>query len=401
MALRSNVLISFAVVAAALGLAACGDDDTATTATATVTATSPTQLASATTSASPTLAASPTTPAPKHLVFDGAGKPQPPEVTKALPAPPASAFPAWDGKSVVIYDTQTQKAIDLGPGVQPASFSPDGTKATWATGTEFANGTEVFVADLPSGQKRSLGAGRMSLFVDNTHVLVMSVGGNERTLVDINTGARTAYSGTDTPLLVPQVPSAPAGYVVEPGGYGSPNTRGYTVKDAGGHVLLTFDAVAVAAAGAGQIAVAGPETNGASDIFIVDIAKGTSTFVAHALVGKDNWPFSASERYVVWTDNYCGTGPVSVFDRQSGQLIRWDISAAKDSGDLRWVTLTPDGLIAAGSFGAKYLIDPATLEFKAVIPNGPYGSGGNVSWSADFRYASHGPFGGHGGLCSG
>lgn len=407
MILGSKVLIGMVALPAALGLVACGDDDTTATASvtpsaasATVSGSAPSTVAATATTTTP---ASPTAPGPRQLLFDGVGKPQPPEVTKVLPAPPASPFPAWDGKSTVIYDTQTQKAIDVGSGAQAASFSPDETKATWAMGTDWANGTEVFVADLPSGRKRSLGAGRTSMFLDNTHVVVFAVGGNERILVDVTTGTRTPYTGDASKLflLVPPVQVSPQGYLVEPNDYGGPTTRRYTVKDTTGRVLLTFDAVAVAAAGPGEIAVAGPETNGASDIFIVDIAKGTSTFVAHAQVGRDNWPFSASERYVVWTDNYCGTGPVSVFDRQSGQLVRWDISAAKNpSADLRYVRLTPGGLIAAGSFGAKYLIDPATLAFKTVLPDRPDGYGGDVSWSADFRYASHGPFGGHGGLCS-
>lgn len=403
MGFRSNVLMGMVVFAAALSVMACGDDTTATV-TTTPGATAPATAPATATVTTPTAVASMTVAAPRQLVLDGTGKPQPPEITKVLPAPPASSFPLWDGKSVVVYDTQTKNAINLGPASQRASFSPDETKATWAAGAggDFASGTEVFVADLPSGEKRSLGPGRMSLFVDNAHVVVLAVGGNDRFLVDVSTGARTPFTGDSNKLfaLVPPVPVAPAGYVVEPADYGGPITRAYTVKDAGGRILLTFDAVAVAAAGPGQIAVAGPAANGASDIFIVDLASAQTTFVAHAQVGKDNWPFSASERYVLWTDNYCGNGPVSVFDRLSGQLIRWDLSQAKNpTADLRYVRLTPGGLIAAGSFGAKYLIDPVALEYRTVLPDRPDGYGGDVSWSPAFRYASHVPAGGHGGLC--
>ncbi|MGE0598828.1 MAG: hypothetical protein AB7J35_03250 [Dehalococcoidia bacterium] len=52
------------------------------------------------------------------------------------------------------------------------------------------------------------------------------------------------------------------------------------------------------------------------------------------------------------------------------------------------------GLLAAGTFGADALIEPRTLEHVSVIPDGP-----DISWSEDYRYASHGPYGGHGGLC--
>jgi hypothetical protein len=61
--------------------------------------------------------------------------------------------------------------------------------------------------------------------------------------------------------------------------------------------------------------------------------------------------------------------------------------------------LTPAGLLAAGSFGATALIDPKMASFVTVIPGTPDGWAGDVSWSSDYRFASHGPYGGHGGIC--
>ena len=409
------LLVTFAAAAVAVG---CGGDSTETTrtispTTTTTTTTTTTVIASATVEATATHAA-PTATAtaigPRQIVLDPSAKPQPPEVTGILGQPPASVFPAWNGKSVVVYDVQTGKAIDLGPGTQPASFSPDETKATWASGGEFANGTEVFVADLPSGQKRSLGPGRFAQFYDNTHVLVSAIGSNDSTLVDVASGSGKPFSGDRPRPFNPDHSSAPAGYSIKPDGYTGPEVRSYALRNGAGVTVLTFDAVAVSAAGPGELAVVAPPANGRSNIYLLEIATGKATFVATALPGKDNFPFSASAESILWTDNYCGpatsartpAGPISLFDRKTGNLARIDPSSVANPGtDIRGVRLTPSGLIAAGSFGAKYLIDPATLEYKAVIPGRPDGYGGDVSWSSGFRYASHGPYGGHGGLCSG
>ena len=63
-------------------------------------------------------------------LFDGPppGGTQPQAVTRALGPEPASPFAPWDGTQGVIYDTKTNKEIDLGPTVNIA-FSADSTKA--------------------------------------------------------------------------------------------------------------------------------------------------------------------------------------------------------------------------------------------------------------------------------
>ncbi|MBE0611056.1 MAG: hypothetical protein IH609_16865, partial [Dehalococcoidia bacterium] len=285
-------------------------------------------------------------------------------------------------------------ARDLGPGSQPASFSPDGRQAAWAAGGDFAQGTEVFVVDLPNGQPRSLGPGRMAQFLDNTSVVVFSVGRNERTIVDVATGARRPYANEPLgPSLGHFRWTAPEDYRLDPSDVSSPGTvRTFTLYDAQtGNSVLTFDAMSVAAAGANELAVAAPPVDGLSNVYIVQVATGQATFVATAKAGRDHWPFSATADAVVWTDEFCSLepGPVTLFDRRSGQLVRID------TGGLgRWMLLTRGGLLASGAFGADALIDPWTLSYVSVIPNGP-----DISWSEDYRYASHGPYGGHGGLC--
>lgn len=175
-----------AALAVALTFADCSSDDTPSTPTVTAAPSRPTATATLAPEPTPTPAARPAI----HIVLDTSPKPQPPEVTRVLGPKPVSAFPAWDGKSTVIYDVQTGKTLDLGPGAQPASFSPDGTKAAWAAGGDFAQGTEVFVIDLPNGQRRSLGPGRTAQFLDDSAVVVFSVGGNDRVIIDVATGAR-------------------------------------------------------------------------------------------------------------------------------------------------------------------------------------------------------------------
>ncbi len=63
---------------------------------------------------------------------------------------------------------------------------------------------------------------------------------------------------------------------------------------------------------------------------------------------------------------------MNLFDRNTKQLARIDDGAAtsEQAYDYRWVTFTPSGLIAAGPFGARYLIDPATMKYVTVLPTG-------------------------------
>ena len=60
---------------------------------------------------------------------------------------------------------------------------------------------------------------------------------------------------------------------------------------------------------------------------------------------------------------------MNLFDRNTKQLARIDDGAAtsEQAYDYRWVTFTPSGLIAAGPFGARYLIDPATMKLLIAV----------------------------------
>jgi hypothetical protein len=333
------------------------------------------------------------------VIVDASKRPTSSAINVRLDPPASSPFQPWDGTSTVIYDTKTGRETNLGPGSQPAYFSPDSTKAVWVKGDDFASGTEAFLIDLATGATRSLGPARFAMFIDGSHVFIYKVGGNETESIDLASGTR-----------IPGVPNpqghAPLrtfdGYEI----LGSEPSRAkgattFQVMDPQTHqVVLTVDALAAVPAGPGEIAVASSLSGGQSNIYLIDAKTGMATFVATALAETGNWPFAANETYVMWADSYCGNpqGQVNLFDRRTRQLVRLGFGPVTD--DRRWVTFTPSGLVAAGPFGAKYLIDPSTMKYVSIIPSAGFG-GGDVSWSPDYRYASHGRRGGHGGLCAG
>ena len=162
---------------------------------------------------------------------------------------------------------------------------------------------------------------------------------------------------------------------------------------------MTFEAVAAAPAGDSSIAAIAAPVEGISNVYIIDIATGAASFVANAVPGKDNIPFSADDRSILWTDGYCGDlpGMVTLFNRVTGTLTHLDLSSVGKDVDSRYALLAPGDQVAIGSFGATYLIDRDTLAFRASVPNRANGHGGNISWSSNYRYASRGIVGRHGG----
>lgn len=321
------------------------------------------------------------------------------DATRAL-GPRVSSFEAWDGESTVIYDTRTGEQIGLGRG-SLAEFSPDSTKAAWVAFAPERFEGEARMIDLSSGERRSFGPARGTGFVDDTHIYVTAPGENSTTIIDLVTGD-TEASGESIPTADRfDLTTTPDGYELRQQ-YSSqnpfPESRWFLTDPTTGELLLEFSAYDVDPAGSGHLAVATLE-RGSLNVFLVDIATGAATIIATSTWSPPNWPMIANERYVAWTDEFCDAdaGHTRIFDRADSTITEIDAS-------LWLVDFTPEGLIGAGAFGPDALIDPETLEYVSVIPDAApeatQQGGGDKTWSPDYRYASHGFAGGHGGYCS-
>lgn len=350
----------------------------------------------------PSASSTPAAPAITVTGLFSEPRPSPPDESGSLGAKP-SIFAPWDGSSTVIYDVEAGVVTDLGRG-SIGRFSPDSTRMVWIADPTAPFGTgDARIIDLRTMEQRSLGPGRLARFVDDTHVVVVPEG-NDSEIIDLESGDRTPVSG---------LPHFQPSYVVmtEDGqelrrtllNENDQARSRFTLTGAAGRVLLEFEAWHAKPAGPGTLIVATvaqpvpgdvptptiagyvPQT---TNIFLVDIASGRATFVATSPAHGPNWPLIADGRYVAWTEGYCAPAPgrTRIFDRRSGAITEIDASLWLDE-------FTPGGLIAAGPFGAKELIDPETWQYTAVLPGS-----GDASWSPDYRYAAMEIIG-HGGLC--
>ncbi len=296
----------------------------------------------------------------------------------------------------MVYDIQTRTGIDLGTG-SLGRFSPDSTRMAWIAlpADPYGDG-EAWMIDLRTMEKRDLGPGRLAGFVDNDRAGVTRPSSNTTDVIDLATGARTSIDA------IPFFPDP--GYVTTPDGYNLrregtdpfSSNRFFLTDPRTGVELLQFDASQAMPAGKGSLAVAtvpvpAGEPNlqgfrhGTTNVFLVDIATGKATFVATG-VAFMQFALAANDEYVLWTDNYCENGKSRLYDRTTGAITEIEATL--------WPAFTPGGLIIDGAFGGSALIDPKTLRYVATIP-----SGTDASWSPDYRYASRGISGGHGGVC--
>ncbi|MBI5284808.1 MAG: hypothetical protein HY874_06905 [Chloroflexi bacterium] len=354
------------------------------------------------TPASPSPTASPpaptatvTAPAPRTitgLFIDP--RPTTPGERRSLGPRPAT-FRPWNGTSTMVYDIQTSTEIDLGTG-SLGRFSPDSTRMVWIASDTPFDGGEAWMIDLRTMEKRDLGPGRLAGFVDDDHVGVTRPASNTTDVIDLTTGNRTPVEAI--PFFPdPSNVTTPDGYNLRREGTdpSSPN-RFFLTDPRTGILLLEFEASQAIPAGHGSLVVATVPVpvgepnlqgfrHGTTNIFLVDTATGTATFVAtggHVV----QFPLAANDEYILWTDNYCDDGKSRLYDRKTGAITEIDATL--------WPAFTPGGLIIAGAFGGNALIDPKTLQYVATIPQA-----GDSSWSPDYRYASLGISLGHGGLC--
>jgi DNA-binding beta-propeller fold protein YncE len=352
--------------------------------------------------------------------------------------PPASPFSAWDGASVVLYDTQTDRETKMGRGgVAHPAFG--------GNYFVYVSDAEVWLVDLATMQRQSLGPGYVAYFLGDAHVVV-NPGDNNFVVIEIATGNRVPVGELKDPLLKSMAQNRWGGafrarwvdgrYAVrlaqDPAQACSQAGAGrdlcearaaeeWIVEDVTtGQVLYMFRANKVEPAGPGEVVVAttpacrghdnalvecyevlakleqeSPEAfiEGVSNIYIVNLESGEASFVASAAYNASarswpmNWPLVADASFVAWTESYCGqpAGRTRVFDRTTAQLTELNVSA--------WLSLR-NGELGFGEFGATAVFNPRTFQYTTVLPDLT-----DVSWSADMRWAAVGAAFGHGGLC--
>lgn len=201
------------------------------------------------------------------------------------------------------------------------------------------------------------------------------------------------------------------------GGYATGNFE--LLDPADRHVVLAFDAFAVASADATHLVVArapgdfpkGPFESIHVQIYLLDVTTGQGSWIGAAAASSPNWNLSANDRNVLWTNNFCdeeaGRAEVILLDRKTGFARGFSGDADHPlpaEADDAWMFLAPNGLIAQGTFGARALLDPATGRYVVTLPpidlaSGVTGSSPQARWSKDYRYATYYFAGGHGGLC--
>jgi hypothetical protein len=338
----------------------------------------------------------------------------------------------------VLYDTQTGRETKMGRGsVARPAFG----------GNHFVyvSDSEVWLVDLTTLQRQSLGAGYVAFFLGAAHVVV-NPGDNNFVVIDLATGERFPFSEIKDPLLKSMAQARSGGaYQARwvDGRYAIRQAQEPTIacSQAGadrrlcearaseewviedvttGQDLYVFRANKVEPAGPGEVVVAttpacrgqdgglvecyevlaklekeAPETfiEGLTNIYIVNLESGAASFVATASYNASgrawplNWPLAADASTVTWTESYCGqpAGFTRIFDRESVELTQLNVSA--------WVSLR-NGLLGFGEFGATAVLDPDTMQYTAVLPQLT-----DVSWSLDMRWAAVGAAFGHGGLC--
>ena len=296
-----------------------------------------------------------------------------------------------------LYDIRNLTATDLGPG-GPGSFSPDSTLFTWAAGDAGTYGPsdEVWVLELSTGRKWSLGQGSLPVFGDNSEVFMFKgppTREQERMAFDVHTGQPKTTRGVPSPSAILNDSYNLQGGHIGPPGPVSPSGV-WVVYDAARRPLLKFDAPFFRPAGLGEVLVTTPPVDGLTNIYIISIATGQATFIATAVHSDLNWPIAASADYVIWTDGLCEKpGNVKLYKRKTGTIT--------EIRTTQFVDFTPNQLITFGAFGASALIDPETLEYVVAMPSFDPKSywGGSAHWSPDYAYASTGAVAGHGGPC--
>ncbi len=333
---------------------------------------------------------------PANLLLDPSPRATPAVTQKQLGAFTPSTLPLPDTRDTVLYDVAANTATSLGPGTQ-GQFSPDGKWMVYST-LAGNNPTEIYLVDLATKQKRALALGRDPRWWGQNRV-VFFTGLQTRRVIDITTNQQADFpSGLEFPDFS-TVDIDGAKYRLKqlaPDPQALANRFRYVVEDiATTQTVLQFEATQAVPAGVNEVIVATPMQGSTMNLFLVDVRTGASTYVSTARWSTTNFPLAATTDLVAWTEAYCdftNPGKTRIYDRRTKTITDLDRTF--------WIRLTPDGKLAPGEFGAKSLIDLSTLRATFVLPGTEfYDRGRDATWTPDYKFASTGFVGGHGGNC--
>lgn len=372
-----------------------------------------------TATAAPTLPPDPGAPTISGFFTEPQPLPDPVVVEFALPD---ATFASVDPQHAVIFDIAAGETIDLGPGDMPF-FNPGGTRAAWMAGDDHgAADAETRIIDLETGTITTLDEGRRVNWISDTEILVSRGDQLPYAIVDVRTGRSEDVEERDIPpeYWAPELqPSEGLHYQFEATDW-RPSSDGlwqageatWTVSRIGAGEVAVLDAYFVTEADDATVLVAteltGPD--GLSNLFLVDIATSTASFVATIRAGEKNYTFGADADHVVWTEQYCPemsengvvtreSGHVHVLERSSGTVKQLRLPSDPNVAGIAgyWVNRVPtllNGKLALGFAGWFALVDPTTLQPEAVLPLNAR------SWSRDLSFAASAPWG-IGGPCMG
>jgi hypothetical protein len=261
---------------------------------------------------------------------------------------------------------------------------------------------ELWVINLETGEKWSPGPGRAPSFVNprTVRVFVRATPQERESQVniDVYTGERVPEPSSTTPGAA----AAPRTWDVREA-WQAVDGRHFLVTDAQGKPVLKFDGLEFRLVGNDELLVARMLQAEEVSFYLVHLPSGAPAFLGRfrfdpASSGPQVFLMTATDRYILW-HAYCSDINPGLYDRRTGVLTEISVG---EMGRGLYARLTSNNLVGLGSFGPDALVDPVTLEYVFAVPTYDASTGygyGDVRWSPNYRYASQGTFGGHGGLC--
>jgi hypothetical protein len=331
-------------------------------------------------------------PPTREIVLDRAPFLRPQATTAALQGPDLEfAPPDWRGGAAAVYDMQTGEQIELGTGSIP-NFMDGAKAAVWIEHPGTPGSGTAWIIDLPSGQRRALGAAdRIS--IESQQTVRLWTGQTPGPTFNLS-GTPFALSPSRTRLpYTPSPPneiSGPEGYRLF--AYWEGWDARYVVTTSSGAPLVEFRAGRATPFGDDLLVATAPspvtpETEILTqpvDIYLVDLPTGDVTFLATAEYDASLRGLSGDGRYAIWSEGFCTSTPLAtyIYDVMSGSLARLDAALrVYPRGDGLF-----NGVIGEIEGFDSVVFDPETLTLRARFD----GYVPQMAWSDDWRYAASG-----------